>query len=1086
MKYSINLLITVLLLFTPLYFIQAGTTGKISGKIIDAETKEPLPGANIYIASHWVKGKEIPLEILKGTSSDLKGNFFILNVAPGLYNVTARVIGYKTVTMTKVYVNIDRTTLIDFELDATVLEAQEVVVVADREKIRKDVSNSMSAISAIELENAPKLSFADMLTMEAGIESDAYGVTIRGGTEKEVGYMVDGVSMKDSRTDRPYTNINTELIEEVQLITGGFNAEYGEARSGIVNIVSKRSKDKYTGSINVRYSPAALKHFGPNMWTKDNWWDYGRFQHFDAIEGPEYVNELGEKVKSWHDEKGNNIDRDKDGVADFLGWNQYAKTALNQYKLTPDDCFKLWKYQHRNEEFANELGVDPVLIYGDQPDYDIQTSFGGPLWPFGKIPVLSDIDFFGGYTRRYSAYTYQLSRDGFVEENAQLVLNYQITNNIKIGVLGLYGESHACGWFLGEDHAYINNPGYIIQNVYGIWSAQGYPNVYAVDNNSNFIDWYRTNFSISLNHILSPSTFYDLKIQRTSITYKANPPTGVKTETYIDRNGAQRHQYYSEFSLINTEGDTIHFPTFPEGYDYYRYPEISGGFTTDQNGYYMHNLLDGWGYDDSYLETWTVKTDLTSQINAHHQLKTGFIFNTNNVVENRWAAFPRGEDKFGNLVGFSGTHFNVQFWEGGTYIQDKIEYPGFVMNIGVRFDFYQAESPMPDTWNNPFRPDLYGHFMRDTFFDSLSTISADVPLKWAISPRLGIAHPISENSKLYFNYGRFTQSPTTHNLYWLRYGGVANGGRMEFVGNPWLPLPKTTSYEVGFEQDIFEYFRLNLNGYYKDSRNQPQFVFYNPGTVESLWFSYQDYSYWTSKGIEARFTKKAGSVLSGFLNFSYFLTTYGTTGPTLVRPDDEDLHNKFIAQQASSLAKRTFEPVIRAKAGFYINSPERFGPEILFFRPFENWRFNWIVKWRLGSRFHWDPTGQLDPALLNYKWRDYRMVDLKIDRDFKVAGTDVSLYIDIFNIFNIKNFNITDFGEAIYEGVDYYQAPGSASYTFWAYGKDSGDEFDRYMTRIEQTGKHPGDEVEEAYMPKRKALTYLFPRDIWIGLRFSF
>ena len=84
------------------------------------------------------------------------------------------------------------------------------------------------------------------------------------------------------------------------------------------------------------------------------------------------------------------------------------------------------------------------------------------------------------------------------------------------------------------------------------------------------------------------------------------------------------------------------------------------------------------------------------------------------------------------------------------------------------------------------------------------------------------------------------------------------------------------------------------------------------------------------------------------------------------------------------------------------------------------------------------------------------MVDLKIERNFKIQGVDFSIYCDINNLFNIKNFNVTDFGEAIYEGADYYQSPGNASYTFAAFGKDATEEFNRYMTRIQQTGKKPG------------------------------
>lgn len=1064
----------------------SGTTGKISGKVTGKKEREPLPGTIVVVVGKWERGQETKMQSALGASTDVNGEYFILNMPPGEYSVEARIIGYRAEKKQRVFVGIDRTTQVDFELSSEDVELQEVVVVADNERIRKDVAYSAKGISVEEISAAPQITLKDLLTNEAGFEKDAYGVTVRGGTEKEVGFNVDGVSMSDNRNNRPYTNINTELVQEVQLITGGFNAEYSNARSGLVNIVTKRSTARYAGSVNMRYRVPGLKHFGPNMWTKDNWWDFGRFQHYSAIEGPKYVNELGDTVKSWRNEKGENIDRDRDGAPDFLGWNAYGASGVNQYKLSPDDSFKLWKYQHRNDEFAKELGVDRVLHYGDTPDYDFQTSFGGPLIPFQGIPVLSDIDFFGGYSKRFTSYTFQLSRDGFSEENGQIKLNYRAGGNTTMSLFGLYGETHAAGWFLGEDHAYANNPGYIIQNIYGIWALQGMANVYAVDNNSNWIDWTRFNLAYSLEHFLSPSTFFEIHLQTTNNQYNATPPDFVPTTTYLDRQGNVRRNYVSDFSLINTVGDTINFPTFPRGYDYYRWSEISGGYTTDQNGYYLHNLLDSWGYDSSRLATQTLQGDFTSQINPHHQMKFGILMNSTHVVEDRWAAFPRTPHQRGELIGYSGTHFNVRFTDGGVYVQDKVEYPNFVINIGARFDFYKVDGDKADIIDNPNRPDLYGSFKRDVFMDSISTISKAVPLKWAISPRFGIAHPIGEDSKLYFNYGQFTQIPTTHNLYWLRYGNIGSGGRLEFTGNAFLPLPKTTSYEIGFEQDFRNILRMTLSGYYKDARNQPQFVFYNNGNPESLWFSYMDYAYWTQKGFEVQIYRRNDRFFNGFANFSWFLNTYGTTGPTLIRPDDIDLQNRNVASQARSLSRQSFEPILKAKAGLYFRLPDEFGPSLGGVYPLDNWRMSWIIKWREGTKFHWDPTGQTDASELNYQWRDYRMVDLKIERTLKLFGTDVSLSCDIFNVFNIRNFNVTDFGEAIYEGTDYYQSPGSARYTFAAFGVDAQTEFDRYMKRIQQTGKKPGDEVEEAYMPKRSYLVYLFPRDFWFGVRIGF
>ncbi len=90
--------------------------------------------------------------------------------------------------------------------------------------------------------------------------------------------------------------------------------------------------------------------------------------------------------------------------------------------------------------------------------------------------------------------------------------------------------------------------------------------------------------------------------------------------------------------------------------------------------------------------------------------------------------------------------------------------------------------------------------------------------------------------------------------------------------------------------------------------------------------------------------------------------------------------------------------------GIYLSTPQEFGPAIGDFRPLENWRFNFLVKWRQGSRFHWDPTGQSDVSELNHRWKDYWMVDLKIEKIFKIAGLDLSIYCDIYNLFNIREF----------------------------------------------------------------------------------
>ncbi len=447
----------------------AGTTGKIAGKVTDARTGEPLPVANVVIVSRWENGRESRVQNILGAASDANGEYFILNVPPGEYSVEAHLVGFADELVRHVIVNIDRTVRVDLRMSSADVDVDEVVVIANRERIRQDVAYSAKGISVEDLKMAPQARLTDLLTNEVGVEQDAYGVTVRGSTEKEVAYNIDGVSMSDSRTNRPYTNVNTELVQEVQLITGRIQrgvlqCPFGDGKRGDEAVARPLHR---IGEGALSHLPHQ-KHFGPNMWTTENWWDFGRFQFMKSIEGPAYVNELGKTVKSWTNERGENIDRDKDGIPDFQGWDAYAATALNQYKLIPADCFKLWKYQHRNEQFARSSVSIRCCNMAINPITTLKLSLGGPVWPFGDNASSLGSRFSGGIFAplqrvRFSAFARRRHR----RERRSFRLNYQPSGSTKMSLFGLLGNTKASGWFLGEDHAYVSNPGYIIQNVYG-------------------------------------------------------------------------------------------------------------------------------------------------------------------------------------------------------------------------------------------------------------------------------------------------------------------------------------------------------------------------------------------------------------------------------------------------------------------------------------------------------------------------------------------------------------------------------------------------------------------------------------------
>ncbi len=215
-------------------YIYAGTTGKIAGKIIDKNTGESLLGANIIL-----------LGTTLGASADMDGNYFIINIPPGEYQVKASMIGYSSFTIQKVRVSVDQTTKLDFELISESIELTDVVVTAERLLVRKDLTSTEETISGDNISMLPLEDVSSVVNLQAGVVDGHF----RGGRSNEVKYLVDGVAVNDVYSGQSSLSPEINSIEEVQVITGTFNAEYGEALSGVVNQVTKIAGDKFDGNI---------------------------------------------------------------------------------------------------------------------------------------------------------------------------------------------------------------------------------------------------------------------------------------------------------------------------------------------------------------------------------------------------------------------------------------------------------------------------------------------------------------------------------------------------------------------------------------------------------------------------------------------------------------------------------------------------------------------------------------------------------------------------------------------------------------------------------------------------------------------
>ena len=230
-----------------LFFIKADGAGSINGRITDSKAGAGLPGVNIMIKGTYY-----------GTASDLEGRYRLIDIPPGSYDLEVSIIGYKIILRTGVLIRPDSTVTIDFKMEETVLSfGEDVVVMGKKPLFDVDETSSIARVRREDIETKVVSSVEDILSEQIGVTTQDNEIHIRGGRIDESIFVVDGFSVKDPLSG--YSGnlfVNADAIEELEIITGGYNAEYGQAMSGVVNIKLKEGRDHYEGSI--KYSSDRL------------------------------------------------------------------------------------------------------------------------------------------------------------------------------------------------------------------------------------------------------------------------------------------------------------------------------------------------------------------------------------------------------------------------------------------------------------------------------------------------------------------------------------------------------------------------------------------------------------------------------------------------------------------------------------------------------------------------------------------------------------------------------------------------------------------------------------------------------------
>ena len=746
--------------------ISAQTTGKISGKVVDKETGEPLPGAQVMITGIWLEGIEVEMASPIGGVADINGNYFIINVDPGKYTVKAQMIGYKTGVVKEVEVSVNRTTRLNFELEVTAIQGEEVVVQAEKIDMKKDQTSSIKNVSSDKIQALPVEEIQDVIAMQAGI----IGNHFRGGRSTEVSYMIDGIQVDESFSgDSRIVDLDKEVVQDLEVITGTFNAEYGRAMSGIVNMVTKDGGNQFRGSASVFASNYYTGHHDIFIGLKNT--DFFRKQDYKfQFEGPIIKNKVTFFFNARYEDNKNHlvgINRfEPDNYSDFTTPN-IIKTATR------------WDVIIRGNRYYSEHTGDNSYV---DMDWNKRYSF------FGKLAI-------------------------------------RPISNIKLSFSTIYEDEE----------------------------GQGYSHSSKYKPHGRATNYHTSKIYIGqLNHLITNSLFYDLKL-----SYNDSHDASYLYSNPLDK------RYISDM-----------------------YSRGAAGFST---GGMSH------GRYDRYLKDLNIKYDLTWQVNNNHNVKTGFLYIKHEVKN--WPTYVR--NKYYNLPIASQFYYDYEQgkvvfpyyepeilpdssiamdryikkpYEFSAYIQDKMEFEALVINMGVRYDYFNSNTKLPSNWRNPSN--------QLSFPDNPERMSVfkDADPQVQISPRFGLSYTLGSSAVLHFSYGHFFQMPPLYALYTNHRFMIPPTDFATVIGNPNIKAEKTVQYEMGVWQEIMPGMSLELSVYYKDIYDLQSAVVYT--TYNQIKYGlYSNKDYGNSKGLELKYDYTTGP-LNINLNYTLQYTRGNADNPT--------------------------------------------------------------------------------------------------------------------------------------------------------------------------------------------------------------
>ena len=539
-----------LILFTLPVF--AGN-GKIAGKVTD-DSGSPLLGANIAVKT----AAGVPM----GGTTDKKGNYFVLNVPPGTYSVTASYIGYQSLVQTEVVVNLDLTTTVEFELKETAIKGEVVTVVAKRPLVEKTLTSSRATIATNELNNTmPVSDLQELINTTPG----TFRGYVRGGRKADTKVLIDGIDVSDTyfragegrgvnssysaavrSNGEEFTSVgvNASSVQSLDIIAGTFNAEYDAATAGVINVVTKEGGDQIEGRLFFR-TTLPEKNAGPGVY-----------------------NDL-DKYNAERDALLNSVDDDGNAVADDV-----AKGQLYSF----------------DNSLLDDIG------YGDDPRYETELSLGGPLSSKGSF------FFTGRFLNDHGTFSNALNRSA----RYSLKLTHRTTDALKLTGNVMIDDGGKLGGWVNRDFngrfKYFPD-GAIGNKKLGVLTYIGVTHVLSPE----------TFYEVKLSQLNRTSEFgfsddnSDGVISRDEDGDFIVLNTAAETQKYLGVGG----------SGVDADGNRTFFTPDPGNESFFDLNYSNKQYRYGQPGFY---------YEELKRNVTQLKADLTHQLNFHHQLKAGLLY----------------------------------------------------------------------------------------------------------------------------------------------------------------------------------------------------------------------------------------------------------------------------------------------------------------------------------------------------------------------------------------------------------------------------------------------------------------------------